>query len=288
MSDSVSPGMERTTDRRGLLALMGATVTAALAGLFSRGRQAEAAHVSGDSALHVGAVNNAANGVTADAETLLNVDRDGIAFSVFNNNNGGALATGIRGSTNGSGPDAIGVLGAAPNGTGTFGSTTTGTGVFGRSVDGVGVRGESVNLIGVLGVCDTIVGVEGKTVSGAGVRGAASGEGTGVLAVDDGPPAEFGNAIALDVIGKARFHTAGDGSIAAGSLVSAPVPAPGGLLTAASRVLVTLAGNPGAGNGFAWVEIDVGAQTFTVHLIRKAAATVPFHFLIVEEGLPLT
>ncbi len=94
----------------------------------------------------------------------------------------GAFSAGVRGISEGTGGNGIGVWGSHPAG---------GWGVYGTSVDGFGVYGQSANGSGVRGFSSAESGVLGRTSSDdeaiAGVRGENdSGGGAGVVGYKDG------------------------------------------------------------------------------------------------------
>ena len=135
--------------------------------------------------------------------------------------------------------------------------------------------------IGVGGMSGSGHGVLGQSESGTGVVGQAPGEAPAVLAVSSPlGPSEPDGGLALDVIGKAQFSTAGAGVVvprrAEPSTVSDPA------VTADSHVTVTFTGDPG-GASVAWVERQPGTG-FTVHLSGRSRSPIPFTYLIVEPG----
>ena len=124
---------------------------------------------------------------------------------------------------------------------------------------------------------------------GPGVLGIAPGSAAAVQCVSgglvggDGPPSpDPDGGLALDVVGKARFSTAGAGTIPRNqnsALVANPA------VTANSHIMVTLAGNPG-NRQLHWVERDPGAG-FRVILAQLAPGPRPptdFTYLIVEPA----
>ena len=86
--------------------------------------------------------------------------------------------------------------------------------------------------------------------------------------------------LALEVIGKVRFSTAGAGVVAAKAYTAA-VSNPA--VTTVSHITVTFTGDPGRAR-VAWVErhADTG---FTVHMSSRPRSAVPFTYLIVEPGV---
>jgi hypothetical protein len=175
-------------------------------------------------------------------------------------------------------------------------NTDGGAGVEGTSSQAAGVHGTG-GFWGVVGVGNGI-GVEGRTVGGGGtgvvgsgfggVEGRSDSSGTGVWgrsATGVGVEASCPSGIALNVIGPARFSTAGAGIIPAQQnsiFVSNPA------ITAVSHITMTLTGNPGAvASGIpavvVWVERQPGTG-FVARLSRKVTNATPFTYLIVEPG----
>jgi hypothetical protein len=119
---------------------------------------------------------------------------------------------------------------------------------------------------------------------GGGVVGVSPADGPGVQAYSGwypskGEPLVPDGGMALDVIGKACFSTAGAGVVPArANAVTVSNPA----VTAASHITVMFTSDPG-GASVAWVERqpDTG---FIVHLSGRARWPVPFTYLIVEPG----
>jgi hypothetical protein len=147
------------------------------------------------------------------------------------------------------------------------------------------VQGNSGPGTGVVGINHSETGL--AIPFAAGVRGKAPGEVPGVHAVS-GPPkgTEGGDVldkgVALRVDGKARFSTAGAGTIPTGqNSVSVFNPA----VTADSHITVTLVSNPG-NRVLRWVERNAGAG-FTVNLLQTQPGPKPatgFTYLIVEPA----
>jgi len=172
--------------------------------------------------------------------TRLDADVDAGAFVVMNEN---------------AGPSAGAVAGAA------LGS---GTAVAGHSNLGIGVQGAGPGGQGV--------GVHGDTFDGIGVRAQCLG------AAVPGQPT--GPELALDVIGKARFSTAGSGAVPARSPAAAVLNS---AVTAVSHITVTFTGDPDKAS-VAWVQRVAGIG-FRVHLSSRPRWEVPFTYLIVEPGV---
>jgi len=270
----------RRTRRQAIALAGGAAAAATIAALgVDRGQRAHAA--SGDP-LIIGQGNQANPGDS----TLLEADVDAAAFEVLNND----PAT-----------TAIGVAGRSDSGMGVWGQSITSVGVAGRSDSGVavegagggvGVRGISGSGAGVAGFSNsgpgvvahsnTGIGVESRGSSGVGVHGDTF-DGIGVRAQCLGaavPGQPTGPELALEVIGKARFSTAGSGSVAAWASAAAVLnPA----VTAASHITVTFTADPGRAS-VAWVERRPGIG-FRVHLSSRPRWEVPFTYLIVEPGV---
>lgn len=191
---------------------------------------------------------------------------------------------GVSGQTDGGGAGVKGIGAALGGGDG----ETLGVGVLGVSFDSIGVHGQTESSVqpAVLGeslVCvergpcegeSTGTGVIGRSDAGTGVRGDCR-RGTGVEAVS-------GDGLALDVVGRARFSTAGSAVIPAGAeSVFVANPA----VTANSHIQVTLVSDPGA-RQVRWVERSPGSG-FTVHLSSAPLPRRPetsLTYLIVEPG----
>lgn len=165
------------------------------------------------------------------------------------------------------------------NGPGVEGTSLRGPGVQGFS-DGVAVHGRG-RLIGVEGFSTFGQGVQGWSGHGIGVEGVST-EGVAVQAA--------GNEVALRVIGRPEFFTAGSGVIPANQESTFVAQY---LVTEKSHITVTLTGDPGQAASapgskaaVAWVERPVvgpvGVAGFVVHLSRKVVRETPFTYLIVE------
>jgi len=218
---------------------------------------------------------------------------------------GVALGTGVRGLSEGgigvhgnsqSGGGVVGgsqtgnaLEGFSESGAGAFVSSLSGPGVDSTSESGPGVLGWSPSgIAGVLGVGSILRG-EGTVPEGArGVLGIAPGNAAAVQCVSgglvggDGPPSpDPDGGLALDVVGKARFSTAGAGAVPQGqNTVFVANPA----VTADSHVTVTLASNPG-NRQLHWVERNPGVG-FRVRLTQGQGPKPPtnFTYLIVEPA----
>jgi hypothetical protein len=139
------------------------------------------------------------------------------------------------------------------------------------AIEGDALPSEFGAGIGVLGVSSDAEFASGP---GIGVQG-LSGAGVGVQAMSS-------EGVALDVVGKARYSTAGSGAVPAGQQsVAVSNPA----VTAESHITVSLTSNPG-NRQVRWVERDPGTG-FTVHLVPTPPNQRPLTtltYLIVEPG----
>lgn len=165
-------------------------------------------------------------------------------------------------------------------------SSAPGTGVFGIGPRG-GVRGEVWNAAGdVIAEGIGVLGASGVTPTstgqGIGVRGEGSAIGVhGKSEEGVGVKAESTSGFALEVIGRARFSTAGAGMINrdADSAATSDYN-----VSENSIILVTLTSNPGNPNSIVqWVERNPGVG-FTVHLTKKVGTATTFTYLILEPG----
>ena len=302
MSGIPDAALRERQSRRGLLALVGAGGAGALAAFLSRGGDAQATHGGGTdpNALHVGEENVAPGGAVTKllADVGANGDR-GVGFIVENGNTegGGAIegvwhwpvsGGGVRwfndsvGSGEGvnGGPGVVGASDTVPGVMG-FGGAA---GVLGLNNDGPGVHGQagSDGTPDVAAVLGEAIGCVEKGPcgpgTGIGVRGRSE-AGIGVQAEVDDPA-----GLALDVIGRARFSTAGSAVIPAGQN-SAFVP--NGNVTTNSHISVTLVGDPG-GRYVRWVARSPAAGGFTIHLSSApppARPQTPLTYLIVEPAI---
>jgi hypothetical protein len=199
-------------------------------------------------------------------------------------------APGVAGAS-GTGP---GVIGDSESGPGVKGhcSSNQAFGVVGESPGG-GVHGVALGKAwGVLGESWSR-GVEGRGYHGvigegysgeggaAGVLGTAPGDAPGVRAASQLPGMETPDGgLALDVVGKARFSTAGAGIVRARAN-AATIENPA--VTADSHITVTFTGDPGAAS-VAWVERQPGTG-FIARLSSRPRWDVPFTYLIVEPSM---
>jgi len=162
------------------------------------------------------------------------------------------------------------------------GGLGAGIGVGGWSGSGDGVGGHSGSGSGGTFISESGIGVVGRSASATGVAGVSPGESPAVLAesaIGIGPWEPDGG-LALDVVGKARFSTAGDGVVPAKAGSTA---LSNSAVTADSHVTVTFTSDPGAAS-VAWVERQPGTG-FIVHLSSRPRWNVPFTYLIVEPGM---
>jgi len=175
-------------------------------------------------------------------------------------------ADGVRGIS-GTG---IGVHGISQSGPAVLGMSESGPGVAAASLTGAAVRAHG-NVNGVEARGSSGVGVHGDTFDGIGVRAQCLGA--------PNPEHPMGPELALDVVGKARFSTAGAGIVRARAN-AATVENPA--VTADSHITVTFTRDPG-GASVAWVKRQAGTG-FIVHLSGRPWRNVPFTYLIVEPG----
>lgn len=205
---------------------------------------------------------------------------------------------GRSGPPNGGDPlgNGVGVRGESAGGPGVLGRSLTGAGVSGVGQQGPGVRGQSQTGPGVIGFANaTNPGVVGEaSASRAGVNGHAA---TGQPAIhginESGGPAVLGTAsqangrgvvaenlagaIALDVIGKARFATAGVAVIPADDS-AVPVTAP--VDPATSIVLVT----PLADTERRAIFVRLAPGSFTINIDDKSHPPIPVAWLLIEHN----
>jgi hypothetical protein len=173
----------------------------------------------------------------------------------------------------------------------------SGNAVEGFGHNGIGVRafsmgGTALNAESQIG--DAIVafagangtGVRARSAFGSGVEGVSDGLGIGVSGICGEGTALYGRSslgTALEVVGTAKFSTAGSGIIPA-SQDSAFVD--NAAVTAKSHVTVTLTGSPGIPSAgslptILWVDRQPGTG-FVLHMTRKVGPATPFTYLIVE------
>lgn len=273
---------------------MGAGGAATLATLASS-KEARAGH-DATNVMHLGQENSAPAGTqTKLLGNVGNEDADpGTAFIVENTNStfGGAIegrwhgpgiGGGVRGFNDspgtpeeGAGP---GVEGASENGPGVIGFGGT-VGVLGLNNDADAVRG----FVGSEGNA-TVAGVRGEAFGCVEKGPCGPGIGIGVYGRSDagiGVQAKVDDAtgFALDVLGRARFSSAGSASVPAGQT---SVFVPDEAVGAASHISVTLMGNPGL-RTLQWVERAPGSG-FTVHLTNVGPKPeTPLTYFVLEPG----
>ena len=119
----------------------------------------------------------------------------------------------------------------------------------------------STGFIGVYGH-GTNVGVQGSSIGGIALQATLPN----------------GEGIALDAQGPVRFKSSGAGKVIAGKAgaVVSGVACPAG-----SRLIATVNGNAGIGNGLRWAK-RVNDTTIQVKLIKKTAIDVPFSYFIIQ------
>ena len=177
--------------------------------------------------------------------------------------------------------------GYSETGAGAFLGSSTGPGVDATSESGPGVVGWTPQgLAGVVGIGSILRGEGTVPEEARGVLGIAPGNAPAVQCVSGTMPEPLApdpdGGLALDVVGKARFSTAGAGTVLRNqntAFVANPA------VTANSHITVTLAGNPG-NRYLQWVERNPGVG-FTVRLAQVSAGPrppTPFTYLIVEPA----
>lgn len=184
-----------------------------------------------------------------------------------------------------------GLLADSENGTGVvaFAHNLASSAVFGVNVapgpvshDENGVPIANGSGVGVQGRSGSGPAIVGQSESGVGVLGVAPGDAPAVVALSALPepsPTPDGG-LALNVVGKARFSTAGSGAVAARQdTASVTNPA----VTSSSHITVTFTGDPDRAQ-VSWVERQPGSG-FVVHLSGRPRSNVPFTYLIVEPGV---
>jgi hypothetical protein len=296
---------ERRTRRWAIRGAMGG-VAAVLGGIVGRPTKAVAAATTDPGAVHKG-VNNLTSAITmvtcTNTTALKGVTqassgkRSGVLGQSGPGDGRGVTGLGpigVLGQTGSptgigswglaNGPSAIGVFGrndaATGNAVGVRGESHSedGSGVFGiaTSTAGAGVQGRA-NGLGVFGRSDDALGIGVQGTGGAfGVKGFAT-EANGVAvfghasgATGIGGQFEASGAagsLGLSVLGRAEFSTAGVTSVAAGA--AQVLVTPGVELTSNSKVLATLQSDGGVAVG--WVELDTGANRFTVHFTANTS-----------------
>jgi hypothetical protein len=143
-------------------------------------------------------------------------------------------------------------------------ATPAKTGLYGYAVQDSGGRG-------LWGRANAGLGVYGQATSGRGIRGTA---GSG-----KGGSFEASSGIALHAKGRVQLEqSSGTATLAAGT--RSKTVTPGFDLTSASKVLVTLMGNPGGSTVVQRVAVDTIANSFRVYLTAKAANKTKFAWLV--------
>lgn len=212
----------------------------------------------------------------------------GDGVGVLGSSEGTAGSPGVEGLSN-SGP---GVRGHSTHDAGVAGQSAEGFGVSGlhgsTDVPGAGVHGHSQHGTGVEGQSANGYGVAGHSVDSVGVHALGPGDGSPALQAVSGvwdPEAGAimkNGGLALGVVGRAQFSTAGRGTVPQGEdSVFVAQPA----VTALTHITVTLASQPGP-RTLHWVEASPGTG-FTVHLtpVRgQAQNEVDFTYLVVEAA----
>ena len=161
----------------------------------------------------------------------------------------------------------------------------------GPGVEGFASTGAQPGVTGRPGV------VGHASATNSGVRGDSDGLGPGIVGFQAGPSgvamlaqgAQVGaiglrtvnlqGGIALDVSGRARFTTAGNGTVPAKAdshAVSNPA------VQANSNVIATLTSDPGDAQ-ISWVERNPGSG-FVLHLTKKLGAATSFAYFITESA----
>lgn len=273
MNENLVAKLEEKRDRRGLLALIGGGGIAAVAALVAGGsKDADAAH-DGTNVLHVGQEN------ISPASAITRLTGDSEDFLVTVENQSGAKAIQAIGGFIGFSEDSQ---------AGEF-ATNTGIGAWGQAESGVGLWGASWSGVGVVGAGGSRQADPLPDPVGPGVLGFTPGEDApGVRAVSGSPalddikfPVPDGG-LALDVVGKARFSTAGASTVNQGQNArNVQNPA----VTTDSHISVTLMSDPGP-RQIQWVERRPGIG-FRLHMTSAPQNQRPatqFTYLIVEPG----
>ena len=262
------------------------------------GISASGVGVRGESEDHIGVHGHSVNhfGVQGESDNSAgvrggSVDQAGV---IGDSQNG----PGVRGtSQNGAGVVGHGGIVPAPGGPG-FGGAPGVLGVGSIDVDpppgvvfgsGTGVEGESESGYAVRGYSPSGVGVHGEGgESGIGIVGSSHGDVPAVRAFSGAySPAPWpvegaespDGGIALDVVGRARFSTAGTGSVLEGAN---SVFVANGAVQADSHVSLTPTSDPGE-RQIKWVEVVAGG--FIVHMTSAPPpkqTAVNFTYLVME------
>ena len=198
---------------------------------------------------------------------------------------GPGAGAGVSGSS-GSGP---GVQGNSESGPGALAGSTTGPGVDATSWSGPGAVGWSPSgVAGVIGIGSIMRGEGTVPEEARGLLGVAPGSAPAVQCVSGGlldqdthpwaPDPDGG--LALDVVGKARFSTAGAATVPQGQN---SVFVPNASVTPNSHISITLVSGPGP-RQLRWIWRS-GGSGFTVHFAGGPPGQRPatdFTYLIVE------
>ncbi|HEV8516218.1 MAG TPA: hypothetical protein VGQ47_01105 [Candidatus Limnocylindrales bacterium] len=115
-------------------------------------------------------------------------------------------------------------------------------------------------------------GVMGQTTVGRGVQGQATSGIGGYFTATTGT--------ALRAEGPVRFKTSGLATILAGT--NSVVVTPGVDLTAISKILTTLQGNPGGSTVIQRVSVDTTANTFRIYLTANSVANVKVSWFVMS------
>ena len=170
---------------------------------------------------------------------------------------------------------AWGAMGVAKDGIGVQGSGQTGVVGFGTMFEGVNGQSFAADGKGVFGYCGEPGGVgclgSGRMAGVAGYTDYAAG--TGVHAENTK------GGLGLDVVGKTKLQRSGVAATVVGKAYRA-VTVPGGV-TAASKYLVTMQGNPGAGVFVAYAK-HYSVTQFRVYFNKACTAAVNFAWMVLD------
>jgi hypothetical protein len=265
-------GSEEGKSRRDVLRALGAAAAGVVAGGVLKAEEAQAGH---------GSVNAVSNSLapaihaenTGGGSGLEVTSGDGMGV-VVTGDSGALIRAGQGTAVEAFSDEGAAIVARAVETNAIFGSSAQYAGVEGRGETGVvGIATEQIQTLGD--------GVHGSSPNGNGVRGTSRGAGVGVKA-----EAGSDTATALQVNGRAKFSTAGLGTIPAGQdseFVNNPN------VTGLSHITVTLTGDPGQASSapghksvVVWVERLPGAG-FVVHMSRPVRFATPFTYLMVES-----
>jgi len=141
---------------------------------------------------------------------------------------------------------------------------------------GGAICGGTLGGIAIAGYAHNGTSIHGNSSNGIGVNG-CSDYSTGVLA-------ESSNGIALEVRGKSRFSTVGNGIIPR-LRKTFTVSVASKLLTSKSHVSVTLTSDPtvlGGDAAISWIQRDPANNRFTINLTKAVGKDTTFTYFIVE------